>query len=123
MRNALIPVSILTFGCTCWLVLMESLLRHPGFVPHIAIDAYAAVICAATILAHLLHAGFGVQRWLRFTAPVLIVIGAQAFIHNARSAHFEGFVFIISLLLIIQGSLMLVTLGGIRPPFNHVVNG
>ena len=121
MRNALVPVSILTFGCACWLLLMEVLLRHPGFVPRIAIDAYVAAICAATILARLLHAGFKMERFLRFSAPFVSFIGVQAFIHNARAAHFEGFVFIISLVLIVQGVLMLITLGGIRPPFQHAL--
>lgn len=121
MRNALVSVSILTFGCVCWLLLMEGLLRYPGFVGRVVMDASMAAICATTILARLLHAGFGIQRCLRFSAPVVVYIGAQAFIHNARAAHFEGFIFIISLLLTVQGVLMLITLGGIRPPLQRAV--
>lgn len=121
MRNALVPVSILTLVCMCWLSLMEALLRHPGFGLRIAMDTCVAAICVATTLSSLLRAGFGIQRWLRLSAPVVIYIGAQAFIHNARSVHFEGFVFIVSLLLIVQGALMLATLGGIRPPFQHAL--
>ena len=82
-------------------------------------DASIAAICVATLLSRLLHAGFGIQRGLRFSAPVMIYVGVQAFIHNARSAHFEGFAFIISLLLIVQGALMPATLSGIRSSFQH----
>jgi hypothetical protein len=59
----------------------------------------------------MLHVGFRGERWLWAGAAVLIVYGAQAFFRNARAMHFEGFVFIISLLLMLQGVLMLTTLG------------
>jgi hypothetical protein len=38
---------------------------------------------------------------------VLIGIGGQAFVRNARAAHFEGFVLVISVALVTQGLLML----------------
>ena len=37
----------------------------------------------------------------------LIGIGGQAFLRNARAAHFEGFVLVISVALVMQGLLML----------------
>jgi hypothetical protein len=48
-------------------------------------------------------------------AAVLIGFGGEAFLHNARAAHFEGFVFVISLTLMLQGVLMLLTLGWPTP--------
>lgn len=117
MRNALVPVSIATLICAGWLCFMEALLGHRGFAGRIVMDASVAAVCAATILARALHAGFKMERFLRFSSPFVIYIGAQAFLRNARSAHFEGFVFAISLLVIVQGALMLFTLGGARPPF------
>jgi hypothetical protein len=38
---------------------------------------------------------------------MLIGIGGQAFLRNAQAAHFEGFVFLISVGLLFQGVLML----------------
>jgi Flp pilus assembly protein protease CpaA len=42
---------------------------------------------------------------------VLIGLGGQAFVRNAQVAHFEGFVFVISLVVVLQGLLMLFALG------------
>jgi hypothetical protein len=90
---------------------METLLRHPGYAERIGVALAIALICAATILVRMLHVGFRNERWLWAGAAVLIGIGAQAFFRNAHAAHFEGFVFIISLVLVLQGLLMFATLG------------
>jgi hypothetical protein len=51
------------------------------------------------------------EIFLRGVGSLLILNGAVIFLRNARAAHFEGFVFFISLLLVAQGGLMLLTLG------------
>jgi hypothetical protein len=111
MSKILLVVSMFTLACGCWLAVMEMVLRHPGFGERIGVALAIALICAATILARMLHVGFRGERWLWAGAAVLIALGGQAFLHNARSAHFEGFVFVISLVLVLQGVLMLATLG------------
>jgi hypothetical protein len=111
MRKLLIPVSILTLACAAWLAIMESALRHPGYAARIGIASAIALICVVTILVRMLHVGFRGERWLWAGAAVLLAIGGQAFIHNARSAHFEGFIFVIGLVLVLQGVLMFATLG------------
>ena len=111
MNKILLVVSMFTLACGCWLAVMEMVLRHPGFGERIGGALAIALICAATILARILHVGFLGERWLWAAAAVLIALGGQAFFHNARSAHFEGFVFVISLVLVLQGVLMLATLG------------
>jgi hypothetical protein len=111
MRKVLLLVSMSTLACGCWLAFMEMLLRHPGSAERIGVALTIALICAATILVRMLHVGFRGERWLWAGAAALIVYGAQAFFRNAQSMHFEGFVFIISLLLVLQGVLMLTTLG------------
>ena len=90
---------------------MEILLRHPGYAGRLGVAICIGVISLATVLVQIRHAGFRQERWLWAGAVVLIGIGVEAFLHNARAAHFEGFVFLISLAIIVQGLLMLVTLG------------
>lgn len=114
MGKMLVAVSLFTLACTCWLALMETLLRHPGYPARIGEALLIAIIAATTILVRMLHLGIRGERWLWAGAVVLIGIGAEAFIRNAQAAHFEGFVFIISLVLVLQGLLMLLTLGRAR---------
>jgi hypothetical protein len=111
MRKILLFISLFTLACACWLALMEMLLRHPGYGERIAVALAIGLICAVTILVRMLHVGFRGERWLWAGAAVLIAIGGQAFLRNARAAHFEGFVFVISIVLVLQGVLMLATLG------------
>ena len=48
---------------------------------------------------------------LATVAAALIGLGVFSFLRNARAAHFEGFVFVIAIVLVLQGLLMLITLG------------
>lgn len=111
MRKLLMFVSLFTLACGGWLGFMEAMLRHPGFAGRIMLAASIAAISATTILARLLGVGYKVERWFWAGAVTLIGIGARGFTHSARAAHFEGFVFIISLLLVFNGALMLAILG------------
>jgi hypothetical protein len=111
MGKVLITLSAAVLTCACWLAVMESILRHPGYAGRIAEALGIATICATTILVKMLHAGVVVERWLWLGAGTLIVLGAMAFEHNERAAHFEGFVMVMSLLLVAQGVLMLASMG------------
>ena len=111
MGKILLPVSLFTLACACWLAFMETVLRHRGYVARIGTALAIASICVATILVRMLHAGIRCERWLWLGAAALIGLGALAFFRNTRAAHFEGFVFVISLVLVVQGVLMLATLG------------
>lgn len=111
MAKMILPVSLLTLACACWLAVMEMVLRHPGFVERMGIALAIAAICAATILVRMLPVGYRSERWLWPGAAVLIGLGGQAFVRNAQAAHFEGFVFVLSLIVVLQGLLMLFALG------------
>jgi len=111
MGKLLIFSSLATLICGCWLALMELLLRHAGFASRATVALLIAAICVATLLARMLHLGARRQRWFWPAALALIWFGSSSFLRNARSAHFEGFVFVISLVLVLQGLLMLVTMG------------
>jgi hypothetical protein len=111
MEKLLLIVSTCALVCGGWLAVMETLLKHPGYLARIATALAIVFICAATIMVRMLHAGLHSERWLWLGAAALIWIGGFAFLRNAHSAHFEGFVFVISLILVLQGILMLATLG------------
>ena len=114
MGKLLLIVSTFTLACTGWLAFMETELQHPGFATRIGIASAIALICVATILVRLLHAGLRTERWLWAGALVLIGLGGVAFFHNTHSAHFEGFILVIGIVLVLQGVLMLATLGRTR---------
>jgi len=59
----------------------------------------------------MLHVGFQGRALALAGRGAADGLGVQAFLRNASADHFEGFVFIISLVLVLQGVLMLVTLG------------
>jgi hypothetical protein len=111
MGMLLIFSSLVTLICGCWLALMELLLRHEGFASRAAVALLIAAICVATLLARMLHLGARHERWFWPAALAFIWFGCSSFLRNARSAHFEGFVFVISLVLLLQGFLMIVTMG------------
>jgi len=116
MTKLLSLTSVITLLCGCWLALMECLLRHPGFVSRAAVALLIAAAGLATLLVRLLHAGIRSERRLWAAAAALIALGAYSFLRNAHAAHFEGFVFIISIVLVVQGVLMLATLGRNNDP-------
>ncbi len=107
MQRALLLVSFLTLLAAVWLAVMEMVLRHPGFVVRVAMALCIAAISAATFLTEGLRDSRRAQR--RFYAIggiILMGIGVQAFLRNARAAHFEGFVFVIASAIVLQGLLM-----------------
>lgn len=115
MGKLLIVNSLITLACTCWLALMEIILRHPGFAMRTAVAVCISLICLATVLARVLHANVRRERWLWVGAVALVWIGADAFMNNRLAEHFEGFAFLISLVVVLQGALMLFTLGWPHP--------
>jgi hypothetical protein len=111
MQKLLIFSSLATLICGGWLTLMELILRHAGYPSRAAIALLISLVCVATLLARMLHLGTHHERWFWPAALAFIWFGGSSFLRNARSAHFEGFVFVISLMIVLQGFLMLVTMG------------
>lgn len=111
MTKLLSLTSAVTLLCGCWLAFMECLLRHPGFQMRAGVALLIAAAGVATLLVRLLHLGLRSERWLWAAAAALIGLGVFSFLRNARAVHFEGFVFVIAIVLVLQGLLMLLTLG------------
>jgi uncharacterized membrane protein len=107
MKKTLLYVSFFTFASACWLTLMEMVLRHPGYLLRVGVSVSIALISLATIFILAANSRVRGERWLWAGAVILIGMGGQAFLHNARAAHFEGFVVLISVALLFQGVLML----------------
>ncbi len=112
MQKVLLSVSPFTLFAACWLASMEMLLRrHPGFALRIGVAACIAGISLATLLTRGFRANTRAERRLCAAGgTVLIGIGIQAFLRNVRAAHFEGYVFVIALAVVLQGLLMLTRL-------------
>jgi hypothetical protein len=111
MRRALLAASLFTLGSCCWLAVMEWVLRHSGYLFRSAMDVSIAAVPLATVAALLLHVSARAERWLWAGAVALIAVGAQTLIQNTHSPHFEGFVFLISVAITVEGALMLLSLG------------
>ena len=107
MKKTLLCVSFFTFASTCWLTLMEMVLRHPGYLLRVGASVLIILISLATISILIAKSGVRGERWLWVEAVIILGIGGQAFLRNSRAAHFEGFVFLISAALLFQGALML----------------
>ena len=119
IRRTLLFVSVFTSACGCWLAFMELSLRHAGYPIRFGIDLLIALIPVVVITVLFFHLGIRAERWLWIAAISLIALAVQAIVRNARSVHFEGFVLLISLVLVLQGILMLTSLG--RPA--HGIRG
>ncbi len=101
-----------TMVCMFWLAAMEMRLRHPGFGTRMAIDLCFAVTCLATFLVRrLTPPRTASESSLRAGGLLMILFGGLMFFENAHAAHFEGFVFVVSLALMLQGVVMVLTLG------------
>ncbi|HTW62934.1 MAG TPA: permease prefix domain 2-containing transporter [Terracidiphilus sp.] len=113
MGMLLICTSIFTMICMGWLAFMEVVLRHPGYESRMALELAFAVSCLAAMLARRLTPPRIVSgKYLRAGGLLMILFGALAFLENVRAVHFEGYIFVISLSLMAQGILTLLTLGG-----------
>lgn len=93
-----------------WLGVMEHILKHDGYARREAIAACIATQGLATVLCLLLN-GRPLFRGLLVAGALGIVgLGISAIVKIMRATHFEGFVLLIGLALILQGALTLAVL-------------
>jgi hypothetical protein len=105
MRTVLLTVCGFTLLACAWLTAMESVLRHPGYPSRMILDALLGAGSLAIGLVVLFLATTS-WRWLALAAAVAAgAVGLSAIVHNARAAHFEGFVLLIGAALSLQAAL------------------
>ena len=108
--------SLFTSACMIWLGVMEMLLHHPGYLARASAWIGIAAVCAVAALAPRLSLSTRIERCFWPAGLGLVVFGLSAFVQNARAAHFEGYALVISLVLMLEGFLMLALLGWPRSP-------
>ncbi|HEY1215966.1 MAG TPA: hypothetical protein VGE93_20245, partial [Bryobacteraceae bacterium] len=110
VQRALVLICLFAIAAGIWLGTMEHILRHDGYLARSVIAACIAVQGLATLLYLLLH-GRSVFRRVVITGAVgIILLGGSAILRISRAQHFEGFVLLIGLALLLQGALTLATL-------------
>ena len=114
MRASLTWISVFTVLAGAWLAVMENILRHPGYVARSVVAGGIVIQGLATIL-FLMWQGRPIFRILVLAGAVGVgVLGASAVARIANAAHFEGFVLLVGVALVMQGIMALVVLGGAR---------
>jgi hypothetical protein len=114
MRQLSMMMCGLVAAAATWLGVMENVLRHPGFGARTLVAACIAVQGLVTLL-YLGRGGRAGLRWgIAAGAAAVMVVGGSAAIKILEAPHFEGFVLIIGLLLVVEGVSTLASLFGRR---------
>ena len=114
MKRILLFLCFFTLAAITWLSVMEIILHHPGSVLRICIEGLLALQSLSTIL-FLIFRGKQRARGLLMTGGFLITLfGISAAISILRPAHFEGYILLIGLALILQGVVTIITLVSVR---------
>ncbi len=110
VKPILILMCLFAVAAGTWLTTMENILKHDGYAVRSVIDASIVLQGVATLLFVLLN-GRPLFRAIVLTGAVAIVcLGAFAIVRILRAQHFEGYILLIGLALILQGVLTLATL-------------
>jgi hypothetical protein len=110
MKTTLAAVSAFTLLACAWMCVMFFVLRHPGFEWRAALSALVVIQSAATLV--LLAAGPLTVRprlLLALGACGLLTLGVSAFLANEAARDWEGYAAVISIALVIQGVLTLLS--------------
>jgi len=101
-----VPASLLLLFACSWFVLMELLLQHPAFEIRAAIAALI-VVYAALCLSYSRSSSPSLRHPLTASALGTLALGIYGLLANLRSTHFEGYLLLIALGLIVQSLLTL----------------
>jgi len=107
MKAALTWISVFIVAAGGWLVCMENILKHPGYAERTAIAAGIAIQGLATLLFLLFDGRWILRALVLIGAAGVSILGASAIERILDAEHFEGFVLLIGVALIVQGVLTL----------------
>ncbi len=116
LKQALTLASLFVLAAGVWLGVMENILKHDGYVGRSAIAVCIAIQGLATLLFILLNGGAAVRNLIMAGAVATLLLGGSAILKILRAQHFEGFVLVVGLALILQGALTLATVLQARRP-------
>jgi hypothetical protein len=110
VQQVLILICLFAVAAGIWLGTMEHILKHDGYLARSVIGACITIQGLATLFYLSVH-GRSMFRGLVIAGAVAIMsLGGAAILKISRAQHFEGFVALIGLTLLLQGALTLVTL-------------
>ena len=107
MKAALTWVSVFTVAAGTWLAMMESVLKHAGYRERTVIALCIAIQGLATLLFLFLDGRSIFRALVSIGAVGAAILGVTAIKRILDAPHFEGFVLIIGLALIVQSALTL----------------
>ncbi len=110
VKQLLTLSSLFTVAAGVWLGVMESILKHPGYVGRSVIAACIAVQGLATLACILLGGRSAFRNIVMMGAVAIAFLGGWAILRILGTQHFEGFVLIIGAALVTQGILTVATL-------------
>ncbi len=110
MRTWLFLLCMFTAAAGIWLAVMENVLRHDGYTTRSAIACCIALQSAATLLIGRLGRQSSLRVAVAAGSAALILLGGKAVLRILHASHFEGFVLVIGLALMLQGALAIATL-------------
>ncbi len=105
MKGILLCLCFFTLAATVWLGIMETILRHPGFVLRILVVLLLAAQSLTTVFFLVLRERGAMRIPVALGGGLIAVFGVSAVLSILRAAHFEGYVFVIGCALILQGAL------------------
>ncbi|MGA8029656.1 MAG: permease prefix domain 2-containing transporter [Bryobacteraceae bacterium] len=117
LKQMLILMSLFIMAAGTWLGVMENILKHDGYVARSVIAVCIVIQGLATLLVVLLRGGTVLRIVVTTGGAVMVWLGVSAILKMLRSEHFEGFVLIIGVALVLQGGLAVATL--LMPPHRH----
>jgi hypothetical protein len=110
VKKVLTLMCLFIVAAGIWLAVMENILKHPDYFERTMVAACIVIQGLATLLFLFINGG-AVFRALVITGGVgIALLGASAIARDLRAQHFEGFVLIIGLALVLEGALTLLAL-------------
>ena len=106
LKSSFALSSAFTAIAGAWLAIMETLLRHSGYQGRITVDLLIALQGIIAVLAcRALHPAVALRSVLLVSAVGLAYVGTAALVRLVHASHFEGFVILIGIAIILQAGL------------------
>ncbi len=105
MKQLLLYISAFAAAAGIWLAVMENVLKHSGYELRVIVDACIVLEAVTTLLLLLVNSRPIFRYIINAGALAVLSLGAASLTAMLRGPHFEGFVLIIGLALILEGVL------------------